>query len=122
MRLFRFDAGTGRPISQFGSVQLELSPIYRASGQLQIVCMHLGPGGLVGYHQAEPAQLFLVVNGAGWVRGADGTEPLAIHEGQAAFWESGEWHSSGSDTGMTAIVIEGETLDPGQLMPEESPG
>ena len=43
---------------------------------------------------------------------------MPIRAGQAAFWENGEWHSAGSDTGMIAIVVEGESLDPGQFMPE----
>jgi quercetin dioxygenase-like cupin family protein len=121
MRLFRFDATVGRSIDQFGSAQLLLSPVARTSGQVQIVCMHIGPGGVVGFHQADPAQLFLVVVGEGWVR-SETPELVPIQAGQAAFWESGEWHESGSDSGMTAIVIESETLDPGQLMPEKLPG
>ncbi|MGO8946091.1 MAG: cupin domain-containing protein [Ktedonobacterales bacterium] len=121
MRLFRFDAGVGRPIQQFGSTQLVLSPILRTTDELQIVCMHLEPSGVVGFHQAQPAQLFLVVQGEGWVRGADLSEPVTIHAGQAAFWESGEWHGAGSDNGMMAIVVEGEGLDPSQLIPEVLP-
>lgn len=117
MRLFRFDDGVGRPIEQFGSSHLLLTPIQRTPGELQIVCMHLGRGGLVGHHQADPSQLFLVVQGAGWVRSGE-LAAVPIRAGQAAFWESGEWHSSGTDTGMTAIVLEGESLDPGQFMPE----
>jgi quercetin dioxygenase-like cupin family protein len=120
MRLFRFDAAVGRPIDQFGSTQLMLSPIARTTGQVQIGCMHIGPVGVVGFHQAGPAQLFLVVEGEGWVRSED-PEPVSIQAGQAAFWESGEWHESGSHTGMTAIVIESETLDPAQYMPEKLP-
>jgi quercetin dioxygenase-like cupin family protein len=120
MRLFRFDAAVGRPIDQFGSTQLMLSPIARTTGQVQIGCMHIGPDGVVGFHQADPAQLFLVVAGEGWVR-SENPEPVPIQAGQAAFWESGEWHESGSHTDMTAIVIESENLDPDQYMPEKLP-
>lgn len=120
MRLFRFDAGVGHSIAQFGSSRLTLSPIQLTNGQFQIVCMHLGPGGVIGEHPAQSPQLFLIVQGEGWVYGAD-HQLVAIRTGQAAFWESGESHASGSDRGMTAIVIEGEALDPGQLMPEEVP-
>ena len=122
MRFFRFDPAAGRPIDRFDSVAAVISPIQRTGGQVQIGCMHVGPGGTVGYHQAQPMQLFLVVQGSGWVRSSDHPEPVAIHAGQAAFWESGEWHASGSLSGMTAIVIEAEALDPGQYMPEESAG
>jgi hypothetical protein len=34
----------------------------------------------------------------------------------AAFWSDAEWHESGSESGMTVIVIEGETLDPAQYL------
>jgi hypothetical protein len=120
MRIFRFDPAVGRPIDQFDSAQAVISPIQRTNGKVQIGCMHVGAGGRVGYHQANPRQLFLVVQGSGWVRSSDRPDPVAISVGQAAFWESGEWHESGSQDGMVAIVIESDALDPGQYMPEES--
>jgi quercetin dioxygenase-like cupin family protein len=116
VRIFRFDAEVGRPIDQYGSDFIH-SLIVRTTGQAHISCMHLGPGGLVGYHQATVPQLFLVVQGEGWVRG-EGPERRSITAGQAAFWEGGEWHEAGADTGMMAIVIEGEALDPTLFMPE----
>lgn len=120
MRIFRFDASAGRTIDQFGSVNLVMSPIQRGDGPFQLGCMHVGPGGLVGDHQAVGPQLFLVVNGSGWVRGQDsGRIPIAA--GHAAFWTDGEWHESGSDTGMDVIVLEADTLDPAQYMREEQP-
>jgi len=81
--------------------------------------MQIGVGGVVGYHQAVGPQLFLVVEGAGWARG-EGPERRTIRAGQAAFWEDGEGHESGSEQGLVAIVIEGENLNPGQFMREES--
>jgi hypothetical protein len=35
---------------------------------------------------------------------------------QAAFWEPGEEHESGSETGMVALVIEGDSLNPDQFL------
>jgi hypothetical protein len=85
-------------------------------GAVQIGCMHIGAGGVVGYHQATVRQLFLVVAGTGWVRGADETRrPIAA--GQAAYRAPGRWHESGSQDGMTAIVIEAATLDAERDMP-----
>lgn len=117
MRLFRFDAPAGHPITQFGSMGLVMSPIQRGAGAFQLGCMHLDAGGLVGNHQAVGPQLFLVVRGEGWVRG-DGPERRLIAAGQAAFWTSGEWHESGTETGMDVVVLEAEALDPAQFMPE----
>ena len=116
MQVFRFDAAAGRALEVFGSQALVMSRIGRVDGEVEIGCMHIGAGGIVGYHQAAVRQLFLVVAGTGWVRGADTTRhPIAA--GEAAYWEAGEWHESGSQDGMTAIVIEAATLDPGRYMP-----
>lgn len=117
MRIFRFDSSAGRQITQFGSVNVVMSPIQQGSGPFQIGCMHLNPGGNVGVHPAVGPQLFLVVQGEGWVRGK-GPEHRPIAAGQAAFWQAGESHESGTDTGMDVIVVEADSLDPSSFMPE----
>jgi quercetin dioxygenase-like cupin family protein len=111
MKLFRFDAEVGKTIEKFGSSNAVISRVARAAGSAQIGCMHLSENGLVGYHQAVVPQLFLVLQGEGWVTGED-RKKVPIKAGQAAFWTAGEWHESGTETGMTAIVIESEQLDP----------
>lgn len=83
--------------------------------------MRLGANGTAGYHQATVPQLFLVVLGQGWVTGPT-RERVPIAAGQAAFWEKGEWHESGSNSGMTAIVIESEALQPDELLQAEVTG
>jgi quercetin dioxygenase-like cupin family protein len=116
MRIYDFGAADGRPITQFGSERVTITGIVRvAGGDVQVGCMHLSPGGRVGAHQATTHQLLLVVRGEGWVRGPE-LERTPIMADQAAFWEPGEEHESGSDTGMVALVIEGDTLDPDQFM------
>ena len=117
MKLFRFGPEVGVPITMFGSRGAVLSRILRTSGDARIGCMHIDPGGVIGYHQASADQLFLVVGGEGWVRGG-GVERRSIESGIAAFWRGGEWHESGAGTGMTAIVIEAETLDPAKFLLE----
>jgi quercetin dioxygenase-like cupin family protein len=116
MRLYSFAAANGRSITEFGSERVAITGIVRVTGgDVQLGCMHLEPGGRVGAHQATPRQLFLVVRGEGWVRGPE-QERTAIVADQAAFWEDGEEHESGSDTGMVALVIEGDTLDPDRFL------
>jgi quercetin dioxygenase-like cupin family protein len=117
VKLLQFGPQVGRPITAFASVNVIITPIQRAPGQVQIGCMHIGPRGRVGYHQAVGAQLFLVTQGSGWVRD-ESSERAPISAGIAAYWTDGEWHESGSESGMTVIVIEGETLDPTQYLPE----
>jgi quercetin dioxygenase-like cupin family protein len=69
--------------------------------------MHLPAGGIVGEHEAMSGQLFCVVSGEGWVSGDDG-ERRAIKTHEAACWSRGERHAAGTETGLTAIVIEGD--------------
>jgi quercetin dioxygenase-like cupin family protein len=61
-------------------------------------------------------QLFLVLQGEGWMRG-ETSKQTSIQAGQAAHWEGGEWHESGTETGMTAIIFEGGSVDPAKRMP-----
>ncbi|WP_236570665.1 hypothetical protein [Paenibacillus sp. An7] len=52
-----------------------------------------------------------MLNGQGWVVGKEGIK-YYIQSGRVAFWEPEEIHESGSEQGMTVIVIEGEDLKP----------
>ena len=120
MRLFRFDAAIGHTITQFASREAVITGIQRGSMQLQLGCLHLGPGGVLGYHPATTRQLLLVVAGNGWVRaGTETRRPIAV--GQAAYWEPGEEHETATDTGLTAIMLESDSLEPAQFLREEPP-
>ena len=107
MRIFGFGPERGRRITHYGS-DFVMSRLAHPEN-LHVGCMHLGPGGLVGYHPAGTYQLFIVVKGEGWVRG-EGSEKVPIEAGQAAFWEPGEQHGVGTDSGMMAIVVETDLL------------
>jgi len=84
--------------------------VRRLAAQAQVVVIEIAPGGVVGRHPAAVPQLFVAIHGSGWVGGGSGErEPIEAGEGVA--WEPGEEHESGSDGGMTAIVVEAESLD-----------
>ena len=68
----------------------------------------------MGRHTGRVAQAFVVVQGEGWVSGADG-ERRPVTAGTAVFWDAGEEHESGTDSGLTAIVVEAERLVPSDL-------
>ncbi len=106
MRLYRFDAAVGRSISDHGS-RFTLVPLTDPDAETRAACVHLGPGGLVGRHEAATRQLWCVVAGEGWVSGDDGTR-VPIGPFQAALWERGEQHEAGTDTGLVAVVLEGD--------------
>jgi quercetin dioxygenase-like cupin family protein len=112
-RTFRFDAELGRRITQYGS-DFVMSRLFH-SADIHVGCMRLGPGGRIGMHRASTPQLLAVVEGQGWTRGEDG-EKTPISAGGAIFWEQGEMHETGTDSGMMAIVIEAAALRDGEHM------
>ena len=116
MKIFRFDPESGKEIEQFGSVKAIISKILHLEDEAEISSVYIRPNGNIGYHQAVTQQLFLLVEGQGWVR-SESDERVIVKGGQAVFWEKGEWHESGSETGMTAVIIEGASIDPAKLMP-----
>jgi quercetin dioxygenase-like cupin family protein len=80
------------------------------SGRMQVTCLTVEPGGVIGTHPAVGGQVFLVVAGSGWVSGEDG-ERQPITAGQGVQWDEREIHTSGSDVGFTAIAVEGPVLE-----------
>lgn len=122
MKLFRFDPEVSHTIEGFKSRNFSISRILKDVALVQRVgCMNIGNDGVVGYHQATCPQLFLVVEGSGWVTGED-RKHIPVSVGQAAFWEANEWHESGSSNGMRAIVIEADELKPEAVMPPTALG
>ena len=116
MKIFRFDPEVGKEIEQFGSVKAIISKVVHLDDEAVVNCVYIRPNGKIGYHQAASQQLFLLVEGQGWIR-SESDEKHTVQGGQAVFWEEGEWHESGTETGMTAVIIEGINVDPGELMP-----
>lgn len=117
MKIYRFDRTVARPLHAFDSAEAYLARGFRTTAPAQIGCFYLEPGGRIGYHPATVPQLLLVVQGEGWVRAGDG-ERVPVAAGDAVFWEAGEWHETGTDTGLVALPIESTGLEPGAYMAE----
>ncbi|PYF08379.1 cupin domain-containing protein [Ureibacillus chungkukjangi] len=114
MKFYRFGKEDGKQIAQFNS-DFVMARVIQTDRKANIGCMYLAPNGIVGFHQAVVPQLFLVLNGEGYVRG-DKEEYITVQTGDAVFWGRDEWHETKTDTGLTAIVIESEALDPSAYM------
>lgn len=115
MEIYRFDQEVGKQIGAFDS-NFKMSRIGVYHGEFHIGCMHLEANGLVGRHDAVTDQLFLVIEGEGWVSGAS-EEKISIRAGEAAFWIKRESHEAGTrNQTMKAIVIEAENLSPENFM------
>jgi quercetin dioxygenase-like cupin family protein len=104
--LRRIELSGERDVTAPGSTNAR---VRRLAAQGHVVVIEVGPGGVVAKHPAASTQLFVVVSGDGWVSGAEG-EREEIVAGQAVLWDPGEEHESGSYAGMTALVVEAESL------------
>ena len=109
MEIFRFDRRE-KLIQSYESKGLLATRIAAGHGQISLTCLTIEPGGVIGTHPATGSQLFLVINGEGWVAGPDG-RPIDIRTGWAVRWDAGEEHTSGTQTGLTALAVEGAPLD-----------
>lgn len=95
-----------------------MSKIVNHQGNVHIGAMHLHENGIIGNHEAVVSQLLLIVDGAGYVCGANKEKiKVEVEAGQAVFWEKGELHETSTEQGLTAIVMEAENLEQGIVMP-----
>ena len=98
-------------IREFDSVGAAALALANGAGDAHIYTLCFEPGGRIGPHVAGFGQMLVPLSGRGWVAGADG-ERVFLGPGQAACWSRGELHSKGSDTGMTALMIQVRDLVP----------
>jgi quercetin dioxygenase-like cupin family protein len=110
MKLFSFDKEVGRPMARYNSNSVFYSHISKIDSHSNIGCLNIEPRGVVGLHEAPAPQLFLVVQGEGWIC-SEKEEKLHVRSGDGVFCEKGEIHESGSDSGMTVIIIQCEHFD-----------
>jgi quercetin dioxygenase-like cupin family protein len=87
-----------------------LTPSIAEGSTVQAAIFRVAPGGRLLRHPATFPQILAVLEGAGEVSGADGVN-VSIVAGGAVFWDEGEEHEMKSAAGLTALIIEGRTLD-----------
>jgi quercetin dioxygenase-like cupin family protein len=111
MRVIEFSRRLGRTIDVFDSAGASSVALGDGSGEAHVYAVHFEPGGEIGAHETGFAQLFLVVEGEGWVAGADGRR-TRLRAGQGAYFERGELHAKGGITATTAIMVQVAELVP----------
>ncbi len=109
MRVIEFSPEHARPIELYESVAASSVSLADGTGEVHVYCLYFEPGGEIGLHPTGLAQLFLVMHGEGWARGGDGTR-VTLSAGQGAVFECGELHAKGSDSGMTAPMVQIQKL------------
>ena len=110
MRIVDFSREQSQPISQFDSKSAASVALADGAGEAHVYSVYIDAGGRIGPHPAGFGQLFLVVDGEGWIAGADGRR-VTLTAGQGAHFARGEVHSKGSETGMTAIMVQVAELE-----------
>jgi quercetin dioxygenase-like cupin family protein len=93
------------PVIDFQSQEAGAAELATGSGEAHIHVIHIAAGGEIGPHVAGFGQVFLCLEGSGWVAAADG-EHVPIVRGQAAYFARGERHSKGSTDGLRALIIQ----------------
>lgn len=106
-------------IEQFGSTGAAGIHLAAGRGESHVYIIHLLPGGVIGPHPAGFDQLFLVLNGAGWVAGADGMRH-PVDRTCGAFIPTGELHAKGSETGMMACMIQSSQFADAATAPQSA--
>ena len=82
-----------------------------AGAPCQAAVFRLAPGGRIARHPAMVPQILAVLEGSGTVSAESGVEE-PIEAGEAVFWSAGEDHETRSEAGLTALIIEGDGLEP----------
>jgi hypothetical protein len=108
VRIFQFDRRE-KIIDYHGSQGLRATRIATGDGNVRLTCLAVEPGGVIGMHPATTPQLFLVLSGEGWTAGPD-SERVPVTAGQGVRWDAGEVHTTGTDTGLVAIAVEGAPM------------
>jgi quercetin dioxygenase-like cupin family protein len=98
-----------------------LTPPISEESRIQVAIFRVAAGGRLLRHPATYPQILAVLEGSGEVSGADGVEQ-AISAGEAVFWHEGEEHETTSESRLTALIIEGESLDRFRDLPRRLPG
>jgi quercetin dioxygenase-like cupin family protein len=111
MRVIALGKEPGTPITGEGTSRASWVGISRTedAGSTELGVVHLGAGGRLGRREAVVPQFFLVVAGDGWVADGAGARHR-LRPGEAVHLEAGDEPEIGTDTGLTAIVVEAEHL------------
>jgi len=110
MKIFNFTQEFANQIINYDSVDAFYKKIMRTVEPTSISFMYIEQGGIVGMHEAPVPQLFIVIQGEGWICGAD-KEKIFLKAGEGVFWQTGQAHESGSDSGLTALVLESKQIN-----------
>lgn len=105
-----FSLPSFREVIDFESIGITMTPLKSPTMEQpwQMALFHFSSNSRLGMHPATTPQLFLILEGTGWVRIGD-QDPRTIQTGELLHFIPGELHET--ETGMKALIIEGENLE-----------
>ncbi|OXS73057.1 cupin [Lysinibacillus sp. KCTC 33748] len=109
MKKYNFTQELANQINNYQSIDAFYTKIMKTVEPANIGFIYIEPGGVVGMHEAPVPQLFIVIQGEGWVCGED-QEKIILKAGEGVLWQTEEAHESGSQSGLTALVIQSEPI------------
>lgn len=112
VQILPFGSSVARAVESYDARRMTTVALASGSGEAHVYVARFEPGGDIGAHVTGFGQLFIVVDGDGWVSGDDDVR-VPIATGQAAFFPRGRRHAKGSETGMTAVMVQVFDLAPG---------
>jgi quercetin dioxygenase-like cupin family protein len=80
-------------------------------GEAHVRVLRIRAGGEIGEHETGHGQLFVPIQGRGWVRQAE--EETLVGVGSAVYLPRGVRHAKGSDVGLLALVVQVKDLKRG---------
>jgi mannose-6-phosphate isomerase-like protein (cupin superfamily) len=96
---------------EYENLGAQAASVAFGSGEAHVRLLRLDAGGWVEPHETGFGQLFVPIEGDGWV--IEGSRKAAIRVGQAAYFPRGVIQAKGSETGMIALTIQVADLDLG---------
>lgn len=95
---------------RFGThdVRLWQAAIVDGAEQTRVHVARYEKDSLLGRHPTKIWQLFMVVERSGWMSGGDEVR-FPISTGQTVLWHPGEEHDSGSEMGMSVLILASTT-------------
>lgn len=116
MKIYYFDPKLGKEDGPFGNVKAIIARVLQLDNRAEINAVYIHPGEQLSVQQVMSQQMFLLVDGEGWVKNESG-EKKTVTQGQAIFWGESELPESGTESGMTAVIIGNINIDPVKLRP-----
>jgi quercetin dioxygenase-like cupin family protein len=105
MHIREFAFATSQAVTEFASRATRVQRVGNGAGEAHAYLIRIDAGGAIGAHPAGFGQLFVPLEGSGWVSGSDGVRQ-SVRPGQVACIEVGETHSKGSEEGLTALIVQ----------------